>query len=280
MANSKAVGVAYSDPILDGAVIGNSAITGGTITGTTVTNVSVGGTASFAAISGSTSSLGITGLAAAQGGAVAVRGGTSSTSANAGGAVTLLGGTAGLTGAGGGVTITAGSGGVTSGAGGNIGVVAGSAAGTNSAGGSVTLLAGTATGSGTIGVIASRGVVTGTQGAPAAKTVSGVLTAADILTGIITVAQGAGAASAQQLPLATALDTALPGAIAGDSFDFSVINTSVTAAESATVTTNTGWTLVGAMDVPAYSAAGSLNSSARLRARKTGTGTWVLYRIS
>lgn len=40
------------------------------------------------------------------------------------------------------------------------------------------------------------------------------------------------------------------------------------------------WTLVGNMDVPAYSAAGSLNSSGRFRARKTGAGAWVLYRIS
>jgi hypothetical protein len=118
------------------------------------------------------------------------------------------------------------------------------------------------------------------QGAPAAKSVSATLTAAEILTGIITVNQAAGAAAALQLPLASAMDTALPDAAAGDAFDFSVINTSTVDAEDASLTTNTGWTLVGSMDIPAYSAAGSLNSSGRFRARKTGTATWTLYRLA
>lgn len=118
------------------------------------------------------------------------------------------------------------------------------------------------------------------QGAPAAATVSATLTAANLLTGIITVNQAAGAASAQQLPLAADLDTALPRFAAGDAFDFSVINTSTVDAEDASVTTNTGWTLVGSMDIPAYSAAGSLNSSGRFRARKTGAAAWTLYRIA
>ncbi len=120
----------------------------------------------------------------------------------------------------------------------------------------------------------------GSQGAPAAKTVSGVLAVADLLAKIITVNQAGAAASAQQLPLATALDAALPQAGVNSSFDFSVINTSTVDAEDASLTTNTGWTLVGAMDIPAYSAAGSLNSSGRFRARKTAAGTWTLYRIS
>lgn len=116
------------------------------------------------------------------------------------------------------------------------------------------------------------------QGAPAAKTVSGTLAAADILTGIITVLQGGGAPSAQQLPLATAMDTAFPGSAAGFSFDFSYVNISANAAETATLTTNTGWTLVGGMDVAAIAA--GTKSSGRLRARKTGAGAWTLYRLS
>lgn len=117
------------------------------------------------------------------------------------------------------------------------------------------------------------------QGAPTAKTVSATLTAAELLTRIITVNQAAAGASAQQLPLASAMDTALSDFVAGDAFDFSVINTSTVDAEDASITTNTGWTLVGNMDVPAYSAAGSLNSSGLFRARKTGTAAWTLYRI-
>lgn len=118
------------------------------------------------------------------------------------------------------------------------------------------------------------------QGAPAAKTVSGTMTAANLLTGIITVNQGAGAASAQQLPLAADLDAALPQAVTNSSFDFSVINTSTVDAEDASVTTNTGWSLVGSMDVQAHSSLAAQGSSARFRARKTGAGAWTLYRIA
>jgi len=124
------------------------------------------------------------------------------------------------------------------------------------------------------------GIAAPVQGAPAAKTVSATLTAAEVLTGIITVNQAGGATSAQQLPTAADMDTALPRFAAGDAFDFSVINTSTVDAEDASVTTNTGWTLVGSMDIHAYSAAGSLNSSARFRARKTGAAAWTLYRLA
>jgi tryptophan synthase alpha subunit len=40
MPNTKAVGVAYEDPYLDGAVINNSTITG-TVTSTAVSNIAV-----------------------------------------------------------------------------------------------------------------------------------------------------------------------------------------------------------------------------------------------
>lgn len=117
-----------------------------------------------------------------------------------------------------------------------------------------------------------------TQGNVTAKTVSATLTGAELLTGIITVAQGGGAASALQLPLATALDTAVSSA-ANDYFDFSLINISTVAAETASITTNTGWTLVGNMLLAANTAVTD-NSQGRFRARKTGTGAWTLYRIS
>lgn len=118
------------------------------------------------------------------------------------------------------------------------------------------------------------------QVTPTAKTVSATLTAAEIANRIITVNQAGGAASAQQLPTAAAMDTYFADYGANDALDFSVINTSTVDAEDASVTTNTGWTLVGSMDVVAYSAAGSLNSSALFRARKTDTAAWTLYRIA
>ena len=124
----------------------------------------------------------------------------------------------------------------------------------------------------------STGQVLQHQGAATAATTSATLTAVALLSGIITVLQGAGGASAQQLPLATALDTALTS-VAGDSFDFSVINISTASAESASVTTNTGWTLVGDMDIAANSAA-TTKSAGRFRAAKTGAGAWTLFRLS
>lgn len=139
-------------------------------------------------------------------------------------------------------------------------------------------IGGTAPGAVTTTTLRSTGLVTVTQGAPAAATTSATLTAANLLTGIITVNQGAAGASAQQLPTAADIDTALPASVAGDAFDFSVINISTVTAELATITTNTGWTLVGGMDVLANEA--GTKSSGRFRARKTGTGAWVLYRLS
>ena len=119
------------------------------------------------------------------------------------------------------------------------------------------------------------------QGAPNAQTVSATLTAANLQTGIITVNNGTGASSALTLPLATAMDTAFPNAVAGSSFDFSVVNLSVTALETAVMTINTGWTLVGSMIVAIETATtGATPSAGRFRARKTGTGAWTLYRLS
>jgi hypothetical protein len=119
------------------------------------------------------------------------------------------------------------------------------------------------------------------QAAPVAATTSATLTAANLLNGIITVLQGGGANSAQQLPLASALDTALPQAVVNSSFDFSVTNLSVAAGETASITTNTGWTLVGSMSIDIETASsGATPSAGRFRARKTGTAAWSLYRIS
>lgn len=86
-------------------------------------------------ITASDASLDVNGLAAAQGGVVALTGGTSSTAGNAGGATTLTGGTGGATGAGGAVTILGGSGGGTSGTGGAVNITGGT--GTAGIGGAI-----------------------------------------------------------------------------------------------------------------------------------------------
>ncbi len=105
-------------------------------------------------ITASDSSLGVNGAAAAQGGAIVVTGGTSSTAGNAGGAVSLVGGTPGTTGAGGAASVTGGIGGATSGTGGAVAIAGGAGTAGNANGGAVTILGGNAHGSGTDGAIA------------------------------------------------------------------------------------------------------------------------------
>jgi hypothetical protein len=119
-----------------------------------------------------------------------------------------------------------------------------------------------------------------TQGSPTAKTVSATLTAAEILAGIITVNQQAAGTSALQLCTGTALDAAVSASMAaGDAFDISVINISTVGAEDASITTNTGMTLVGDMNFSANDAV-TARSSGILRFRKTGSNTFSVYRLA
>ena len=111
-------------------------------------------------------------------------------------------------------------------------------------------------------------VVIGTQTAPTAKTAAATLTAAELATGIITYA---GAAVALTVPLGTDLDAAFTSMKVNSSFDFSIINTDD--ADAATVTANTGCTLVGVAAVAGV-------SSCTWRVRKTGDATYVFYRIA
>lgn len=104
-------------------------------------------------ITGSDSSLGINGISAAQGGAIVVTGGTSSTGGNAGGAVSLVGGTPGATGVGGAVNVTGAAGGSASGTGGAVAIAGGAGTAGNANGGAVTVLGGNAHGSGTDGTL-------------------------------------------------------------------------------------------------------------------------------
>jgi len=111
-------------------------------------------------------------------------------------------------------------------------------------------------------------IVMGTQAAPAAKTAAATLTPAELATGIITYA---GAAAALTVPLGTSLDAEFGSMKIDSSFDFSIINTD--AANAATVTANTGCTLVGVAAVAAV-------TSSTWRVRKTGVATYVFYRIA
>jgi len=107
-----------------------------------------------------------------------------------------------------------------------------------------------------------------TQVAPTAKTAAATLTAAELATGIITYT---GAAAALTVPLGADLDVAFPSMKVNSSFDFFIINTGAT--NAATVTANTGCTLVGVAAVAAVTAA-------NWRVRKTADATYVFYRVA
>ena len=111
-------------------------------------------------------------------------------------------------------------------------------------------------------------VVIGTQSAPTAKTAAATLTAAELANGIINYS---GTASNLTVPTGADLDAAFTSMKVNSSFDFFIINTGGT--NAATVTANTGCTLVGV-------AAVSANSACNWRVRKTADATYVFNRIA
>ncbi len=107
------------------------------------------------------------------------------------------------------------------------------------------------------------------QAAPTALTAGATATAAQLANGLFTFN---GTAGNLQLPTVAALEIGIPNAQKVDAaFDFFVVNTDN--ADAITLTTGTGWSIVGA-------AAVANSTSAHFRARKTGDGTWTCYRIS
>ena len=107
-----------------------------------------------------------------------------------------------------------------------------------------------------------------TQIAPVAKTAAATLTAAELTNGIITYT---GAAVNLTLPTVADTEVLVSSAKVNSSFEVSIINTGAT--NAATVVVGTGWTIVGSAIVLAV-------ISGRFLARKTGDGSWTLYRVS
>jgi len=117
-------------------------------------------------------------------------------------------------------------------------------------------------------------VTLGYSPAPSAYTadLDVVLTVAELEGGLILCTQTA--TSNLQLPLVAGVDgvdDVISSAKVGSTFDFFVISVS---SGVATVTVNTGWTLVGSGATPAS------GIGAHFRARKTGDGTYTVYRIA
>lgn len=118
-----------------------------------------------------------------------------------------------------------------------------------------------------VGLGLSTEPILGVQPTPTAKTAAATLTAAELMTGIITYT---GAAANLTLPTVTLLED-LIGEVKNDtSFEFSLID--LGGAGQPTIVVGTGWTLVG--DVSPAS-----GTAQKYRARKTAAGAWTLYQI-
>lgn len=257
------------------SVVGGAGTAGNSAGGAGVVQ---GGAGQGSAAGGGADVTGGTGGATGNGGPAIVTGGTAGATSGTGGAASVTGGNSPLAGSGGPAELIGGAGGTSSGNGGQA-QVTGGAAGTGSGGngGDVVLTGGAPDGAGISGNVVNRGTVSIVhQGAAAVHSATATLAASDLLAGIIQSAPSA--AITLTLPLATAIDAAIPNAVAGDAFDFSVVNTSGTAGDSVTIATATGWTLVGNLVVPGLTA--GPGTSGRFRAAKTGTGAWTLFRLA
>ena len=112
------------------------------------------------------------------------------------------------------------------------------------------------------------------QSAPVSLTTGVTLTAAQLSNGIILGNPGSSAVS-YQLPTCADLDALVSSAKPNSSFGFSVINVDGSGSGVVTLTTNTGWTLVGLMTVAA-----TAGTAQAFIARKTADGAWTLYRVA
>lgn len=237
-------------------------------------------TANVGAIVGTDSSLGITGLADTQGGAVVSTGGTSSTSGNAGGASSVVGGVPGATGVGGAANLTGGAGGSSSGKGGAANLTGGAGTAGNASGGSVILAGGAKNGSGVDGAVINRGTFqlykTGTP-ATAADTAS--LTDAQMVAGILVATPTA--AAAYTVRTGTQLKAALPTDLAaGDTFNLTIINLGGTG-DDITLTAATDITIVGDPVVgPVADVATEQAATGVFAFRFVSGTTFVAYRVA
>lgn len=114
--------------------------------------------------------------------------------------------------------------------------------------------------------------VMGYSSAPVTATDTATLTAAQVLNGIILATPTA--AANYTLPTVSDLEAVLSSAKEGSTIEFVIINLA-SSNYDITVVTNTGWTVTGGGVVVVQEA-----SSARFRARKTGSASWQLYRVA
>jgi hypothetical protein len=119
------------------------------------------------------------------------------------------------------------------------------------------------------------------QPAVTAKTVTATLTAAEMLTGIITGTHTAGATQTYTTPTGTLLEAAMPGNIVTGSYlEVTFINLSAALADTITVAGGVGVTLVGKVTVDSAHADSEFPSSGTFRFRRSAANTFIGYRIN
>lgn len=115
--------------------------------------------------------------------------------------------------------------------------------------------------------------VMGAAAAPQTATSTATLTAAQILGGML-VANPSTSAATYTLPTASAIDSALPNATTGSTFDLNIVNTG-TSSGAVTLALGTGITDGGNALV-----AVAVTSSAMFRFRKTADGAYTVYKVA
>ena len=120
----------------------------------------------------------------------------------------------------------------------------------------------------------------GVQVDPIAKTTTVTLTAAELLSALITGTHAAGATQTYTLPTGTLMDAVAAFDI-NEYFDWSLINLSAAATDTVTIAAGTGHTVVGNMIVQSANATtgGIYGSAGHFRTRKTAANTFITYRI-
>ena len=112
--------------------------------------------------------------------------------------------------------------------------------------------------------------------APISIAASATLTPAQVLNGLILANSGVSSgAQTYVLPTVADFEAAFPSAVkVGATYQFNLVNLG-TGTATAIVSAGTGWTVTGSltMTIP-------ITTGAVLVARKTGSGTWTLYRVA
>ena len=117
--------------------------------------------------------------------------------------------------------------------------------------------------------------IIGLSDAPISITATATLTAAQLVNGLILANNGVTSAQTYTLPTVADLEAALSNTDrVGTTFQFRVVNLG-TSSGTAIIAAGTGWTVTGSLTMTIPTTTGAL-----LVARKSGAGTWVLYRVA